>query len=147
MTALYSVNLHVRAQQLPLLSVNTLVTRRLTWYLIGGVASFRLAGWDVSATLRSPPSFAVAHQYAALSFAHQPRHGLRATGDNADGSRVRRERQHHDCPDYISNGLRFLRAARAISGFADVGMGIGMVVWGLASVIIGEALVGSNRWD
>jgi ABC-type uncharacterized transport system permease subunit len=28
-------------------------------------------------------------------------------------------------------------------GFADVQMGIGMVVWGLASVIIGEALVGS----
>jgi putative ABC transport system permease protein len=26
-------------------------------------------------------------------------------------------------------------------GFADVQMGIGMVVWGLASVIIGEALV------
>ena len=30
-------------------------------------------------------------------------------------------------------------------GFADVGMGIGMVVWGLASVIIGEALVGTNQ--
>src|SRR5262249_11525640 len=27
-------------------------------------------------------------------------------------------------------------------GFVDVQMGIGMVVWGLASVIIGEALVG-----
>jgi putative ABC transport system permease protein len=30
-------------------------------------------------------------------------------------------------------------------GFADVQMGIGMVVWGLASVIIGEALVASRR--
>jgi putative ABC transport system permease protein len=29
-------------------------------------------------------------------------------------------------------------------GFADVQMGIGMVVWGLASVIIGEALVGTT---
>jgi putative ABC transport system permease protein len=29
-------------------------------------------------------------------------------------------------------------------GFADVQMGIGTVVWGLASVIIGEALVGSD---
>jgi putative ABC transport system permease protein len=27
-------------------------------------------------------------------------------------------------------------------GFADVQMGIGMMVWGLASIIIGEALVG-----
>ena len=30
-------------------------------------------------------------------------------------------------------------------GFADVQMGIGMVVWGLASVIIGEALVGTRQ--
>jgi len=44
---------------------------------------------------------------------------------------------------------RLLRLYRALlaqyQGFADVGMGIGMVVWGLASVIIGEALVGSNQ--
>jgi putative ABC transport system permease protein len=31
-------------------------------------------------------------------------------------------------------------------GFADVQMGIGMVVWGLASVIIGEALVGRGSF-
>jgi putative ABC transport system permease protein len=30
-------------------------------------------------------------------------------------------------------------------GFADVQMGIGMLVWGLASVIIGEALVGTRQ--
>ena len=30
-------------------------------------------------------------------------------------------------------------------GFADVQMGIGMVVWGLASIIIGEALVGVRQ--
>jgi len=30
-------------------------------------------------------------------------------------------------------------------GFADVQMGIGMVVWGLASVIIGESLVGTHK--
>jgi putative tryptophan/tyrosine transport system permease protein len=30
-------------------------------------------------------------------------------------------------------------------GFADVQMGIGMVVWGLASIIIGEALVGGRQ--
>ena len=29
-------------------------------------------------------------------------------------------------------------------GFADVQMGIGMIVWGLASVIIGRALIGSD---
>ena len=44
----------------------------------------------------------------------------------------------------LSNGLIALSGAllAQYQGFADVQMGIGMVVWGLASVIIGEALVG-----
>ena len=44
----------------------------------------------------------------------------------------------------LSNGLVGLSGAllAQYQGFADVQMGIGMVVWGLASVIIGEALVG-----
>jgi putative ABC transport system permease protein len=46
----------------------------------------------------------------------------------------------------VSNGLVALSGAllAQYQGFADVQMGIGMVVWGLASVIIGEALVGSQ---
>jgi putative ABC transport system permease protein len=44
----------------------------------------------------------------------------------------------------LSNGLVAVAGAllTQYQGFADVQMGIGMVVWGLASVIIGEALVG-----
>jgi len=44
----------------------------------------------------------------------------------------------------LSNGLVGLAGATLAQyqGFADVQMGIGMVVWGLASVIIGEALIG-----
>ena len=44
----------------------------------------------------------------------------------------------------LSNGLIGLAGGllTQYQGFADVQMGIGMVVWGLASVIIGEALVG-----
>jgi putative ABC transport system permease protein len=47
----------------------------------------------------------------------------------------------------LSNGLIALAGSllAQYQGFADVQMGIGMVVWGLASVIIGEALVGSTR--
>ena len=46
----------------------------------------------------------------------------------------------------LSNGLIALSGAllAQYQGFADVQMGIGMVVWGLASVIIGEALVGGR---
>jgi putative ABC transport system permease protein len=47
----------------------------------------------------------------------------------------------------LSNGLVAVSGAllAQYQGFADVQMGIGMVVWGLASVIIGEALVGSRE--
>ncbi len=47
----------------------------------------------------------------------------------------------------ISNGLVALSGAvlAQYQGFADVQMGIGMVVWGLASIIIGEALVGVRQ--
>jgi putative tryptophan/tyrosine transport system permease protein len=46
----------------------------------------------------------------------------------------------------ISNGLvAFAGALLAqYQGFADVQMGIGMIVWGLASVIIGRALTGTD---
>jgi putative ABC transport system permease protein len=46
----------------------------------------------------------------------------------------------------VSNGLIALAGSllAQYQGFADVQMGIGMVVWGLASVIIGEALVGTR---
>jgi putative ABC transport system permease protein len=46
----------------------------------------------------------------------------------------------------IANGLvAFAGALLAqYQGFADVQMGIGMIVWGLASVIIGRALIGSD---
>ena len=44
----------------------------------------------------------------------------------------------------LSNGLIAVAGGllTQYQGFADVQMGIGMVVWGLASIIIGEALVG-----
>jgi putative ABC transport system permease protein len=47
----------------------------------------------------------------------------------------------------LSNGLIALSGSlfAQYQGFADVQMGIGMVVWGLASVIIGEALVGGSH--
>lgn len=51
----------------------------------------------------------------------------------------------------ISNGLVALAGALIAQhgGFADVGMGIGLIVIGLASVIVGEALFGTKsiaRW-
>jgi putative ABC transport system permease protein len=73
---------------------------------------------------------------------------MRATGDNDQMIRALGVNA-----DYmivlglaLSNGLIGLAGAllAQYQGFADVQMGIGMVVLGLASVIIGEALVGSG---
>jgi putative ABC transport system permease protein len=73
---------------------------------------------------------------------------MRATGDNAQMIRALGV-----SVDFIlilglaiSNGLIALAGSllAQYQGFADVQMGIGMVVWGLASVIIGEALVGAG---
>ncbi|WP_407271581.1 ABC transporter permease [Radiobacillus sp. PE A8.2] len=73
---------------------------------------------------------------------------LRATGDNE--KMIRSFSANTDNLKIIglgiSNGLVALAGAffAQYGGFADVGMGIGMIIIGLASVIIGEALVGTK---
>jgi len=74
---------------------------------------------------------------------------MRATGDN---SQMVRALGVSDADMIVfglavSNGLVGLAGAllAQYQGFADVQMGIGMLVWGLASVIIGEALVGVRQ--
>ena len=157
MTALYSVNLHVmRRSNVPLLSVNTLVTQaeRIGTRFTGGVTSFKLTGWDVSvrdASVLCAIVFAVILACTVLYLFLRTNLGMamRATGDNVQ---MIRALGVNDSTMIvfglaISNGLVALSGAllAQYQGFADVGMGIGMVVWGLASVIIGEALVGSNQ--
>ena len=74
---------------------------------------------------------------------------MRATGDNQDMVRALgvNDESMIILGLAISNGLIALGGAliAQYEGFADVQMGIGMVVWGLASVIIGEALVGTRQ--
>ena len=157
MTALYSVNLHVmRRSNVPLLSVNTLVTQaeRIGIRFTGGVTSFKLTGWDVSvrdASVLCAIVLAVTLACTLLYLFLRTNLGMamRATGDNVQ---MIRALGVNDSTMIvfglaISNGLVALSGAllAQYQGFADVGMGIGMVVWGLASVIIGEALVGSNQ--
>ena len=157
MTALYSVNLHVMGRSnVPLLSVNTLVTQaeRIGIRFTGGVTSFKLTGWDVSvrdASVLCAIVLAVTLACTLLYLFLRTNLGMamRATGDNVQMIRALgvNDRTMIVFGLAISNGLVALSGAllAQYQGFADVGMGIGMVVWGLASVIIGEALVGSNQ--
>jgi putative ABC transport system permease protein len=157
MTALYSVNLHVMgSSNLSLLGVNTLATQseRIGVKLTRGATSFDLAGWDVSvrdAMVLAAIVLAVLLTGTLLYWFLRTNLGIamRATGDNVQMIRALGVNDGHMIVFgiAISNGFVALSGAllAQYQGFADVGMGIGMVVWGLASVIIGEALVGTNQ--
>jgi len=157
MTGLYSINLHIMGRSnVALLSVTTLATQseRIGLALTRGANTFGLAGWEVSvrdAAVLSAVIVAVALTGLLLYWFFRTNLGtaMRATGDNVQMIRALGVNDANMIIFglAISNGFVALSGAllAQYQGFADVGMGIGMVVWGLASVIIGEALVGSNQ--
>lgn len=155
MTALYSVNLHVMGRSnVPLMQTRTLANygETLGEWVCGG-KSFNLLGWQVASADAAVLFLALLAAAAAggLLFAFFRTDlgtAMRATGDNpqmirALGANVER---NIVLGLALSNGLVALSGAllAQYQGFADAQMGIGMVVWGLASVIIGEALTGTR---
>jgi putative ABC transport system permease protein len=156
MTALYSVNLHVMGKSnMPLSNEFTLATQVES----AGKAVFRaendlnIFGWavgvrDAAMLLGMLGLVSFLGLVLYLFFRTNLGTAMRATGDNPQMIRALGV-----SVDFIlilglalSNGLIALAGSllAQYQGFADVQMGIGMVVWGLASVIIGEALVGSH---
>ena len=155
MTALYSVNLHVMGRSnVPLMQARTLTS-------IGegfGETLFRtktlnIFGWPVgsadAAVLLLALLFAAAAGFVMFAFFRTNiGTAMRATGDNPQMIRA----LGANVEGYIILGLALSNGLVALSGallaqyqgFADAQMGIGMVVWGLASVIIGEALTGTR---
>ncbi|MFA5206736.1 MAG: ABC transporter permease [Lentisphaeria bacterium] len=157
MTALYSVNLRIMGRSnLPLLSVTTLAERAEALGLAcsGGRAAVWVWGWEVPVRdlmFLAFSAFGVALIAGLLYLFLNTRLGtaMRATGDNPQMICA----QGVDTGLMIILGLGLSNALVAFSGavlaqyqgFADVQMGIGMVVWGLASVIMGESLVRARR--
>src|SRR5438270_9042568 len=156
MTALYSINLRIMGRSnVPLMNENTLISQadRLGHRLFGS-PNLTLLGWEVSARdaalmLIVPALILAVALVLFFFFRTNLGTAMRATGDNAqmiralgsdDGLMV-------ILGLALSNGLVAFSGAllAQYQGFADVQMGIGMVVWGLASVIIGEALVGTRQ--
>jgi putative ABC transport system permease protein len=149
MTALYSINLHVMGRSnLPLLESPTLIRY---FGEQAGAGDTTWIGWpvrksDLGALIGL--ALCVTATTALLFWFLKTRLGtaLRASGDNPQMMRalgVSVDRQVI-LGLALANGLCALSGAllAQYQGFADVQMGIGMIVWGLASVIIGEALVG-----
>ena len=156
MTALYSVNLRIMGRSnIPLMNEDTIVSMAEN----SGQSLFRVAnvpvlGWEVSVRdlsilLLVPLLIVVVCLLLFVFFRTSLGTAMRATGDNAQMVRAlgADDRRMVILGLALSNGLIALSGAvlAQYQGFADVQMGIGMVVWGLASVIIGEALVGTRQ--
>ncbi|OGV65948.1 MAG: ABC transporter permease [Lentisphaerae bacterium RIFOXYB12_FULL_65_16] len=155
MTALYSVNLRIMGKSnVSLASARSLGSWCETWgerWFHGSqvpVAGYVAASRDVAmlAAMLIAVSFVSLLLYAF--FKTQLGTAMRAAGDSpqmvrALGGSVE---NYQVIGLALSNGLVALSGAllAQYQGFSDAQMGIGMVVWGLASIIIGEALTGGH---
>jgi putative ABC transport system permease protein len=155
-TALYSVNLHVMGRSnIPLLDSRTVGTdlADAVAKMTGPVETLDFLGREVrfrdAVNLGAVGLLVGTLAWVLWAFL---RTGLgtamRATGDNPRMIRS----LGVDVGLMITVGLMMSNGLVALSGailaqyqgFADIQMGIGMIVWGLASVILGQALVGSG---
>ncbi|WP_096439092.1 ABC transporter permease [Alteribacter populi] len=159
MIALYSINLRIMGQSnVPLLNETTLFTQiRSSWESIGidsflnGILAFMgmelfprtwgilLFGIILVLVVKALTDYFLKTELGLA---------LRATGDNK--KMIRSFSANTDALYIFGLGLSNALVAFSgaliaqLGGFADVGMGIGMIIIGLASVIIGEALFGTK---
>lgn len=154
MTALYSINLHIMGKSnVPMLYETTLMTMAARLFtLAGGSETIHIMGWEITSQDAATFCFAIIVVIAACVilnrfFRTNIGTSMRATGDNPDMIRALGVNTGNMITVglCLSNGLVALAGSllAQYQGFADVQMGIGMIVLGLASVIIGEALVGA----
>jgi putative ABC transport system permease protein len=157
MTALYSVNLRVMGRSnIPLLSVHnaTDYADALASRLTPSGRPLNVMGWEVATRdaailLSALGLVAIISVILYLFFRTKLGTAMRCTGDNPQMARA----LGVDTGMMIiitlalANFLSGLAGAllAQYQGFADVQMGLGMLVWGLASVIIGETLVRTRR--
>ncbi|MGO2003144.1 ABC transporter permease [Arthrobacter rhombi] len=140
MIALYSVNLRIMGKaNVPLLGEDTLISPLREAQLTGGVVSI-LIFLVLALVLKFILDWFL-HTDIGLA--------MQATGDNEQMIRslgVSTDNQKI-LGLAISNGLVGLCGAMIAQyqGFADVGMGIGLILIGLASVIIGQAIFGTRN--
>lgn len=153
MTSLYSINLHVMGKSnIPLMSGVTLISWFEGWTpaFFGGTAEVNVLGWLVNGSdiIVMFCMFTITLFFGILLFwffRTDIGTAMRATGNNPQMIRA----LGVNTQAMIILGLALSNGMIAVSGallaqyqgFADVQMGIGMLVWGLASVIIGEALI------
>ena len=156
MTALYSVNLHIMGKSnIPLLNETTVFTwiENLSTAVSGPDDKMMLIGWEVATKdvwllMFCFLSIVVFCIILWWFFKTNIGTAMRATGDNPQMIRALGVNTKMLIVGGIALSNGFIALAGAIlaqfQGFADVQMGLGMLVWGLASVIIGEAIINDN---
>jgi putative tryptophan/tyrosine transport system permease protein len=154
MTALYSINLRIMGKSNVTLQT-TLVTYAGQWGAwVTGAEKVALLGWQVPVADLSQLIlilvFAILVGLIMNAFLRSDLGtAMRATGDN--DQMIRALGVNVDAMIVtglaLANGLAALAGAlyAQYQGFADIQTGIGMILVGLASVIIGEALVGGGQ--
>jgi putative ABC transport system permease protein len=140
MTGLYSVNLRILGRaNVPLLRADTVFTRFNSWLPLDSVYGASLLGLII-VVLATAGLYLFLKTEIGLT--------LQATGDNEQMIRAQGVNTNYMklLGLAISNGLVACSGALVAQNqqFADAGMGIGMIVAGLASVIIGEAIFGKR---
>jgi putative tryptophan/tyrosine transport system permease protein len=141
MTGLYTVNLRVMGRSnVPLLTVESVFDR------LGVLLRVTMTGWTLILTL---VILALIVKFALDWFLHtEIGLSMQATGDNEQ--MIRSLGANTDALRVaglgIANGLVALTGSVVAQqqGFADIGMGVGTIVAGLAGVIVGEVIFGSR---
>jgi putative ABC transport system permease protein len=157
MTGLYSLNLHIMGKSnVALFGRPTLSSyvEHLGTRVLGNRPNVSFLGWEITITEAATliTAFLIVLLVGLLLYIFLQTNlgaAMRATGNNVEMIRALgvNDQSMIILGLSISNGLIALAGAflAQYQGFADIQMGIGMIVWGLASVIIGEALVGSRQ--
>ena len=157
MTALYSINLHIMGKSnVALFGQRTLSSyaERFGTWVLRNQQDLNLLGWtvrvaDVSILITAIVIVVFVGLLLYMFFQTNLGAAMRATGNNSQMARALgvNDEGMIILGLSISNGLIGLAGAflAQYQGFTDIQMGIGMIVWGLASVIIGEALVGTPQ--
>ncbi|MCI1999528.1 MAG: ABC transporter permease [Clostridia bacterium] len=139
MTGLYSVNLRIMGKaNIPLLKVSTLITFVTGLGIKNNIAVIIVGLVSVSIVIAILTWFLSTEKGYALRATGDNMSMIRALGVNTNGMVI--------LGLSIGNGLVSLSGGimAQYNGYADIGMGTGTIVIGLASVIIGEVLFGSS---
>lgn len=147
MIALYSINLRIMGRaNVPLLNEETIFTKIANFWESTALSNVISVSWATLIIMLIVTFFV--KFLVDIFLKTEIGLAIRATGDNK-----RMIRSFSANTDWLiilglglSNALVALSGAfvAQYSGFSDIGMGVGMIVVGLASVIIGEALFGTK---